>query len=105
MEEEILNKIFKQNCGDSLLVLEKIKPEGSVRWLYRCQFQKYPCEVICQKGHILRGNINNPKINEYILVAIGISEIFSNLLLRVKFVSGMDSKCNINLSKSGYFLK
>jgi hypothetical protein len=68
MEEEILNKIFKQNCGDSLLVLEKIKPEGSVRWLYRCQFQKYPCEVICQKGHILRGNINNPKINEYILV-------------------------------------
>ena len=62
MEDNIIGKTYPQNCGDSLIVLEKVKLEKSTRYLYRCQFQKYPCEVIVQKGHILNGKVCNNKI-------------------------------------------
>ena len=60
---DIINKNFPQNCGDSLFVIEKtnIKKQN---YLYRCQFQKYPYEVLEIKDHILRGVVNNPQIEQ-----------------------------------------
>lgn len=64
MEEFIGNK-FLQKCGDELFVLEETNqraPYGAK--LFRCQFQKYPCEVLVPKSDIKRGNISNPQIEK-----------------------------------------
>lgn len=56
---DIINKIFKQNCGDELQVLEKTdKKQGQIS-LYRCKFLNYPCEVYKSKSEILRGTVIN----------------------------------------------
>ena len=65
MEDNIIGNFYEQNCGDVLLVLEKIKLKENARWLYRCQFQKYPNEIVTQKGHILNGKVYNNKIDDY----------------------------------------
>ena len=61
-EEEIIGHIFKQNCGDFLKVLEKKKQNG--KSLYFCEFQKYPYNIWTQKGHIVRGTVLNPQIEQ-----------------------------------------
>ena len=63
MQEEIINKIFPQNCGDSLLVLEKTqKKSNSNEWLYKCIFQKYPYEILVTFSRIRKGSVLNPEI-------------------------------------------
>ena len=58
-ENWIFNE-FPQNCGDSLKVIRKLPIKSGTNYLYECEFQKYPCKVKAQKGHILLGNVNNP---------------------------------------------
>ena len=58
-DKEFLNKIFVQNEGFSLKVLEKIKQKSKNK-LFRCQFLEYPCEVIKRKDEILTGQVTNP---------------------------------------------
>lgn len=71
----IIDKEFLQNCGDSLLVLEKTNFKNkSGNYLYRCQFKKYPCEVLALKGNIERGNVFNnlvPSVFEKGYLGIG----------------------------------
>lgn len=55
-QNEFIDHIYPQNCGDSLKVISKIDKK------YKCKFLKYPCEVIAQKSHITRGGVNNPYI-------------------------------------------
>jgi transcriptional regulator with XRE-family HTH domain len=64
---EFVNKIWPQNCGDSLNILEKVKIEKEKRNIYnwRCIFQKYPYEVIASKDVIIKGKVNNPLVDEY----------------------------------------
>ena len=65
MEENIINKIFLQNCGDSLLVLEKTnQKDKSNSFLYRCQFQKYPYEVFKSSKEIKGKHVLNPQIEK-----------------------------------------
>ena len=65
MNEDFINKIYLQNCGDSLLVLEKsnIKDKSNT-YYYRCQFQKYPFEGFYTKQNILKGTVLNPQIEQ-----------------------------------------
>ena len=65
LDEDFIGHIFPQNCGDSLLVIEKSnKKDNGGNYLYRCQFQKYFYEVFVRKGHILNGSIINPQIEK-----------------------------------------
>lgn len=66
-EENFMSKIYPQKCGDDLKVLEKtdIKTDNSSNYLYKCQFQKYPCEILARKIHILNGHIFNPMKPSY----------------------------------------
>ena len=56
---EFISKEWQQKCGDSLRILEKVEPR---KW--RCQFLKYPYEIICEKSKILEGSVVNPQIDK-----------------------------------------
>lgn len=57
---EFINKIWQQNCGDSLKILQKSEKKD----YWKCTFLKYPCEVKAQKTNIIKGAVLNPKIEE-----------------------------------------
>jgi hypothetical protein len=60
LAEEFVGTIHPQNCGDSLLVLERSEFKRGTNSLWKCQFIK--CGVVCYKvkTEILRGNIQIP---------------------------------------------
>jgi hypothetical protein len=61
---EFIDKLWPQNCGDSLKIIKKIPSQikgESCSW--ECEFLKYPCRVILKKEAILRGYCNNPQID------------------------------------------
>ena len=60
-EDEFIGKIFPQNCGDDLKVINRSLKSG----YYECEFQKYPYKVIRLKNHIINGCVNNPEIEVY----------------------------------------
>ena len=60
--EEIIGQIFPQNCGDDLKIIEILKIDNKT--FYRCQFLKYPYEIIKKLDHIKRGVCNNPQIEQ-----------------------------------------
>ena len=62
--DNIIGKEFSQNCGDSLLVLEKTNKKQIDTYLYLCKFKKYPYEVLALKQRIIRGQVNNPQIEK-----------------------------------------
>ena len=59
---EFINKIWPQNCGDSLKIIEKTNIKKNNGFLFRCKFIKYPYEVLVLKDYILKGAVNNPEI-------------------------------------------
>lgn len=63
-EEDFFNKIYIQNCGDSLKILEKTNQKQGTNILYKCIFTKYPYEVIVSKAAILSGGVINPQIEQ-----------------------------------------
>ena len=64
IKDNFIGQIFPQNCGDSILVLEKTENKQYTNYLYRCIFQKYPYECLSIKGNIIKGVVNNPLIEE-----------------------------------------
>ena len=60
---DIVNKIFPQR-GDSLKVLSKLNKKYNEKYLYECEFIKYPCKIELIKSRILEGNVVNPLIEE-----------------------------------------
>ena len=66
MSEDFVGNIYKQNCGDSLLVLEKTDKKGKTNhnFLFRCKFLNYPCEILALKYTILKGLVFNPQIEQ-----------------------------------------
>lgn len=62
-EEEFINSIWSQKCGDSLRVIKKTKEKRYGReYLWECEFVKYYYKVIVSKGEIVRGKVLNPLI-------------------------------------------
>ena len=53
-ENSVINKVFPQNCGDTLKIINHYKD-----YYYKCQFLNYPCEVIARKDKILKGSVMN----------------------------------------------
>ena len=64
MENNILNKVFEQKCGDFLKVLIKSTKKIGNEYLYKCQFQKYPYEIFARKQQIINGQVLNPQIEQ-----------------------------------------
>lgn len=58
-EINFIGSVWKQNCDDELKVLEKTDKKQGTAYLYRCQFQKYPCEILAQKSDIEKGKVAN----------------------------------------------
>ena len=56
--EEFVNKIWPQNCGDSLKILEKTTKKN----YWKCKFLKYPYQTLASKSNIQKGVVNNPQI-------------------------------------------
>lgn len=63
-KENFIGKIFKQNCGDNLLVIKEAKEKYKSNKQFICKFQKYPYKIICRKDKIIKGSVYNPKIQE-----------------------------------------
>jgi AraC-like DNA-binding protein len=64
-DKDFIGKIWPQNCGDNLLVLNKSnKQNKDKKYLFCCQFQKYPFEGFYTKQNILNGRVNNPQIEQ-----------------------------------------
>ena len=59
-EQQFISRIYKQRCGDSLKIIEKLTEKSkSNNYLYKCEFINYPLVVKSQKTNILRGNVIN----------------------------------------------
>ena len=64
-DKDFIGREFPQNCGDSLLVLERTNeynPQRNV--FFKCKFQKYPYEVLVTKQRVLCGSVINPQIEQ-----------------------------------------
>ena len=61
---EFINKIWLQNCGDSLKILGKSDKKQGSHYFYKCEFQKYPCQILAQKDNFIRGLVVNPQIKQ-----------------------------------------
>ena len=59
IQDSFYKKEWKQNCGDILKIKESIG-----KGYYKCIFTKYPYEIIAYKSNIIRGTVNNPKIEQ-----------------------------------------
>lgn len=64
IKEDIIGKEFLQNCGDTLIVLEKtnLKAKDNHHYLYKIRFIKYPYEKLVTKSEIIRKTVVNPEI-------------------------------------------
>ena len=58
--EEFVDKIWPQNCGDSLKILEKSDVKKGDTYLWKCEFIKCPFKILARKGDIIEGAIQNP---------------------------------------------
>ena len=62
--ETFRNKIWKQNCNDSLKIIKKLEERQGSNCLYEGEFIKYPYKIKAQKNHIIEGSVVNPLIEE-----------------------------------------
>ena len=61
-EEEFINKIWKQNCGDSLRIVEKSDLKQGHNFKWKCEFINYSDIVYAIKKEIINGGVLNPKM-------------------------------------------
>lgn len=59
---EFIDKIWHQNCGDDLKILEKSDKKEGTTYLWRYTFVKYPCVGVANKKNIINGQIDNPNL-------------------------------------------
>ena len=58
-EEEFINKIWPQKCGDSLKIIEKSDKRQGNNYLWKCEFIKYPYIIYAEKRNIQKGELLN----------------------------------------------
>ena len=64
-EEEFQKKIWKQNCGDSVKILNKTSQQTKEgRYLYEIEYINLPYRELRTKGEIQGGSCLNPRIEE-----------------------------------------
>ena len=63
-DKDFIGKIWHQNCGDDLLVIEKSDVKIRGVYAYKCEFQKYKFEVFVLKDNIIKGKVLNPQIEQ-----------------------------------------
>ena len=68
---EFINKIWPQNCGDSLRIIKKSNKKDY--WI--CEFINYPYKIESKKCHIIEGNVQNIKAPQ-IYLSKGEKELF-----------------------------
>ena len=61
---EFIEKIWPQNCGDSLKILRKSDKKSGNNYYFECEFTKYPYKVLAKKQNILKGTVLNPQIEQ-----------------------------------------
>lgn len=61
-DKEFLSKLYIQNCGDTIQVLEKSSERANNHWLYKVEFLKYKYSTLAPKGKIIEGKVRNPYI-------------------------------------------
>lgn len=70
---EFIDKIWPQNCGDNLRIIEKTdKRQNSTKkypeYLWKCEFINHPCIIYSVKTHIIEGCVDNPQIEKEELI-------------------------------------
>ena len=63
-QNEFLNKIWIQNCGDSLKILGDSGKRQGTNILFEVEFIKYPYKILASKSKIKNGSVLNPRIEE-----------------------------------------
>lgn len=63
-EQEFLNTIWNQNCGDKIKILRKSDKKQGYIALYECEFLNHPFIVLARKEHIIKGSVDNPILYE-----------------------------------------
>ena len=63
-QEEFINKLWLQNCGDILQIIKKTDKKYQNNYYWECEFQKYPYKILALKGEIIRGTVLNPQIEQ-----------------------------------------
>ena len=56
---EFVNKIWPQNCGDSLRIIKKTNEKQNGHYLWECEFINYPCIILASKANIIQGKLLN----------------------------------------------
>jgi hypothetical protein len=64
---EFIDKIWPQNCGDSLRIIEKINDKKGTTYLFKCEFINLPFITYRTKKEILKGICFNPLLEEIII--------------------------------------
>ena len=59
---EFIDKIWPQNCGDSLRIIKKSDKKKNNNYLWECEFIKSYFKILATKGNILSKNIDNPTL-------------------------------------------
>ena len=63
--DNLIDKVFPQNCGDTLKVISKSTTKSGGNYYYECAFSKYPNEIIlCSKQKIISGEVSNISVLE-----------------------------------------
>ena len=69
---EFIDKIWPQNCGDSLKIIKKTNEYQNTSVLYECEFIKYPYKCLAQKIKIVNGLVKNknlPYLNKNTIIS------------------------------------
>ena len=61
-QNEFIDKIWHQNCGDDLKIIKKSNKQQDGEFLWECEFIKYPNKVLALKYVILLGQVINEKL-------------------------------------------
>ena len=103
---EFIDKIWPQNCGDSLKIIEKSKEKrlGGNEYLWKAKFIKYPCEILVEKNKVLKGQIFNKeifyldkyKLESFIKINFDTRVTLNNLLSKI-----IEKGFNLSISNLG----
>lgn len=95
-QEEFVKKEWLQHCGDTLKIVEKTNIKGRGNdYLFRCQFLKYPYEILTDKFTIIKGEVLNPQIEV---------EEFQNKIWEQKCGDSLKILRKTNIKENGNYL-
>lgn len=96
-EENFINKIWLQSCGDSLKILNKTNKKSGTCFYWECEFIKYPCKILALKDKIVSGKVFNPNYpNEITGFYLGIGKYSRKEYCSIyNVIEGIHKRCYI----------